>query len=172
MKEEKNHCGLFCGSGENRRQDFFFPFSLVHHSSFFFFEPATPRFSSSHDDEELVLPLYLLWLLAFRLSKLASIPYRFKGSSGANMAAQAVHHHRSTTKSSNKPYKSRHASKGSVKDKEKGAQWSLALNDSYGCEKDPSNDIQAKWSGALAGPLTSNSSPSSTGETRLARDSN
>lgn len=34
---------------------------------------------------------------------------------------QTVHHHRSTTKASNKPYKSRHASKGSVKDKEKGA---------------------------------------------------
>ncbi|OJK00801.1 hypothetical protein ASPACDRAFT_117305 [Aspergillus aculeatus ATCC 16872] len=34
---------------------------------------------------------------------------------------QAVqHHHRSTTKSSNKPYKTRHASKSALKDKEKG----------------------------------------------------
>lgn len=30
------------------------------------------------------------------------------------------HHHRSTTKSSNKPYKSRHASKSALKDKAKG----------------------------------------------------
>ncbi|KAL5362518.1 hypothetical protein BJX96DRAFT_154093 [Aspergillus floccosus] len=33
---------------------------------------------------------------------------------------QTVHHHRSTTKTSHKPYKSRHASKSSIKDKEKG----------------------------------------------------
>lgn len=52
---------------------------------------------------------------------LASLPYRFKGSSGANMApTQTVHHHRSTTKTSHKPYKTKHASKSSLKDKEKG----------------------------------------------------
>ncbi|KAL4893157.1 hypothetical protein BDV59DRAFT_32697 [Aspergillus ambiguus] len=33
---------------------------------------------------------------------------------------QTVHHHRSTTKTSHKAYKSRHASKSSIKDKEKG----------------------------------------------------
>lgn len=36
------------------------------------------------------------------------------------MATQ-VHHHRSTTKASNKPYKSKHASKSALKDQDKGA---------------------------------------------------
>jgi hypothetical protein len=51
---------------------------------------------------------------------LDSLPFRFKGSN-ANMApAQTVHHHRSTTKVSHKPYKSKHASKGALKDLAKG----------------------------------------------------
>lgn len=51
---------------------------------------------------------------------LDSLPFRFKGSQ-ANMApAQSVHHHRSTTKVSHKPYKSKHASKSALKDKAKG----------------------------------------------------
>lgn len=55
------------------------------------------------------------------LFKLDSIPFRFKGSCGATMApTQTVHHHRSTTKTSHKSFKSRHASKSSLKDKAKG----------------------------------------------------
>lgn len=36
------------------------------------------------------------------------------------MAPITQHHHRSTTKSANKAYKPRHASKGTLKDREKG----------------------------------------------------
>lgn len=66
---------------------------------------------------------------------------------------QAVHHHRSTTKASNKPYKSRHASKSSVKDKEKGAPVVPCSFQGFVV----SNSVQAKLSGVPARPLTSNS---------------
>jgi pre-rRNA-processing protein TSR1 len=39
--------------------------------------------------------------------------------------AQTVHHHRSTTKVSHKPYKSKHASKSALKDKAKGMIFEL-----------------------------------------------
>lgn len=54
------------------------------------------------------------------------LPYRFKAGSNtgnvANMSisAQPGHHHRSTTKADHKPFKSKHASKGALKDAAKG----------------------------------------------------
>lgn len=54
----------------------------------------------------------------------ASIPFRFKagGSSSDKMAPVVAqsHHHRSTTKLNKKNFKSRHASKGSLKELSKG----------------------------------------------------
>lgn len=51
--------------------------------------------------------------------KVASIPFRFK--SGGNMAPiTGSHHHRSTTKQSQKSFKSRHATKGALKEQSKG----------------------------------------------------
>jgi pre-rRNA-processing protein TSR1 len=54
---------------------------------------------------------------------LESLPFRFKGSGGANMApiSTGQHHHRSTTKVSHKSFKAGHASKRALKDKAKGA---------------------------------------------------
>ncbi|TVY80311.1 Ribosome biogenesis protein tsr1, partial [Lachnellula suecica] len=52
----------------------------------------------------------------------ASIPFRFKaGGNGTSMPSSvASHSHRSTTKSSHKPFKSRKASKGALKEIQKG----------------------------------------------------
>lgn len=55
--------------------------------------------------------------------KVASIPFRFKaGGSGTTMAPISAqsHHHRSTTKLNKKNFKSRHATKGSLKELSKG----------------------------------------------------
>jgi pre-rRNA-processing protein TSR1 len=51
----------------------------------------------------------------------SSIPFRFKagGSGTSNMSAPG-HHHRSTTKQSKKGFKSRHATKSSLKEQSKG----------------------------------------------------
>ncbi|KAK5116375.1 hypothetical protein LTR62_007922 [Meristemomyces frigidus] len=57
------------------------------------------------------------------LAKLAtnSIPFRFKaGGNGNNMVPTTDHHHRSTTKSSNKPFKTKHATKSALKERSKG----------------------------------------------------
>jgi pre-rRNA-processing protein TSR1 len=43
------------------------------------------------------------------------------------MAPTQVHHHRSTTKASNKPFKTKHASKSALKEKEKGKEKFLPL---------------------------------------------
>lgn len=51
--------------------------------------------------------------------KVTSIPYRFK-SGGTTVTAMEGHHHRSTTKVPHKPFKSKFASKGSIKDLSKG----------------------------------------------------
>lgn len=59
---------------------------------------------------------------------MASIPFRFKaggtgtGTGTGNMApvVSHSHHHRSTTKQSKKNFKSRHASKGALKELSKG----------------------------------------------------
>ena len=53
--------------------------------------------------------------------KVASIPFRFKagGSSSGTMAPEN-HHHRSTTKQNKKTFKSRHATKSSLKELSKG----------------------------------------------------
>ena len=50
--------------------------------------------------------------------KLASIPFRFKA--GGGMAPTTEHHHRSTTKISHKPFKSRHATKNLIRNLAKG----------------------------------------------------
>jgi hypothetical protein len=57
------------------------------------------------------------------IDTLASLPFRFKGSGGANMApiSTGQHHHRSTTKVSHKSFKTGHATKRALKDKAKGA---------------------------------------------------
>lgn len=49
------------------------------------------------------------------------LPYRFKaGGNGSNMAPNDQHHHRSTTKASHKPFKSKHLTKGAIKERNKG----------------------------------------------------
>lgn len=51
--------------------------------------------------------------------KVASLPFRFKA--GGNMAPiVAQHHHRSTVKQAQKPFKSRHATKSALKEASKG----------------------------------------------------
>ena len=54
----------------------------------------------------------------------ATLPFRFKAGGNGPMApitsAQPAHHHRSTTKTANKPFKPRHASKSALKDRAKG----------------------------------------------------
>ena len=55
-----------------------------------------------------------------RLIKLASIPFRFKADGGTMASPAEPHRHRSTTKVSHKAFKSRHASKGAIKDQAKG----------------------------------------------------
>lgn len=62
----------------------------------------------------------------YYLATVASLPFRFKGSGGANMApiTQTVqHHHRSTTKTTHKPFKSGHATKRQLKDQSKGSSF-------------------------------------------------
>lgn len=50
-----------------------------------------------------------------------ALPYRFKAGGSGNMAPVAgQHHHRSTTKHAQKPFKSKHASKGALKELSKG----------------------------------------------------
>jgi pre-rRNA-processing protein TSR1 len=50
-----------------------------------------------------------------------ALPYRFKAGGSENMAPLATqHHHRSTTKQPQKSFKSRHASKGALKELSKG----------------------------------------------------
>lgn len=51
---------------------------------------------------------------------MASIPFRFKAGATANMAPMESHHHRSTTKKEKKGFKSRHATKGALKEQSKG----------------------------------------------------
>ena len=58
-------------------------------------------------------------------SSTMSLPFRFKaGSAGVssqtNTMSVGVHHHRSTTKTIQKPYKSRFTSKSALKDQVKG----------------------------------------------------
>ncbi|KAK5712713.1 ribosome biogenesis protein tsr1 [Elasticomyces elasticus] len=49
----------------------------------------------------------------------SAVPFRFKAGPSA-MTPVADHHHRSTTKSSNKSFKTRHATKSALKEKSKG----------------------------------------------------
>ena len=58
----------------------------------------------------------------YPLPNLMSIPFRFKAGGPQVMAPinPPVHHHRSTTKADNKPFKSRYATKSARKDQAKG----------------------------------------------------
>jgi hypothetical protein len=58
--------------------------------------------------------------IASVLSIVASIPYRFKAGGDGNMPSTVQHSHRSTTKASHKPFKSKKASKGALKEISKG----------------------------------------------------
>ncbi|KAK1083064.1 ribosome biogenesis protein tsr1, partial [Friedmanniomyces endolithicus] len=49
----------------------------------------------------------------------SAVPFRFKAGTTA-MTPSSDHHHRSTTKASNKPFKTRHASKSALKERSKG----------------------------------------------------
>jgi len=48
----------------------------------------------------------------------STVPFRFKAGTTA-MTPSSDHHHRSTTKASNKPFKTRHASKSALKERSK-----------------------------------------------------
>lgn len=112
---------------QNRRQAFFFLFAC---STVLFCFPPLPFGFVLRPPSNVALVYYpwsrlsviLLFTgldcLGFTLD---SLPFRFKGSGGANMAPTQTHHHRSTTKKANKSYKSRHASKGALKEQDKGA---------------------------------------------------
>ncbi|TKA56350.1 hypothetical protein B0A55_13332 [Friedmanniomyces simplex] len=50
----------------------------------------------------------------------STIPFRFKAGGSNAMTPIPDHHHRSTTKASNKPFKTRHASKSALKERSKG----------------------------------------------------
>jgi hypothetical protein len=54
------------------------------------------------------------------LTIVASIPYRFKAGGDSSMPSTVQHSHRSTTKASHKPFKSKKASKGALKEISKG----------------------------------------------------
>jgi len=49
-----------------------------------------------------------------------ALPFRFKAGGSENMAPLVQHHHRSTTKQPQKSFKSRHATKGALKELSKG----------------------------------------------------
>ncbi|KAG9976147.1 hypothetical protein KCU98_g10912, partial [Aureobasidium melanogenum] len=56
--------------------------------------------------------------------------------------APGEHHHRSTTKQSHKPYKSKHMSKGAIKDKNKGKVESVGFE--RGTRKTPHQQMMSK----------------------------
>lgn len=72
----------------------------------------------------------------------AAIPFRFKagGSGIAHMAPSIEHHHRSTTKVSNKSFKSKHATKSALKDRAKGKVERLER----GMRKTPHQQVMSK----------------------------
>nr|POE90630.1 ribosome biogenesis protein tsr1 [Quercus suber] len=71
-----------------------------------------------------------------------AIPFRFKAgpTSTASMASVAQHHHRSTTKSSNKSFKSRHSTKSALKELSKGKVEKLEK----GSRKTPQQHVMSK----------------------------
>lgn len=71
-----------------------------------------------------------------------TLPFRFKAGGGGSMASAAVpqHHHRSTTKVSNRPFKSRFASKSALKDRAKGKVEHLEK----GSRKTPHQQVMSK----------------------------
>lgn len=55
------------------------------------------------------------------MSNVASLPFRFKAGGDGKMSPAVVQHsHRPTTKVANKPFKSRHATKGALRNAAKG----------------------------------------------------
>lgn len=66
---------------------------------------------------------------SLRHSVKVALPYRFKAGGSGNMAPIATqHHHRSTTKQPQKAFKSRHASKGALKELSKGTTLPCAIS--------------------------------------------
>jgi hypothetical protein len=62
--------------------------------------------------------------LVHRDYNLASLAFRFKaGGDGTMPSSVASHSHRSTTKASHKPFKSRKATKGTLKEIQKGREF-------------------------------------------------
>ncbi|KAL1305140.1 hypothetical protein AAFC00_002065 [Neodothiora populina] len=59
------------------------------------------------------------------------------------MVSNEQHHHRSTTKSSHKPFKSKHLSKGALKEKSKGKVESLSFE--KGARKTPHQQVMSKF---------------------------
>lgn len=59
---------------------------------------------------------------------MASLPFRFKaGGNGTMPASVESHSHKSTTKVSHKPFKSRKATKGALKEIAKGSSVCVSL---------------------------------------------
>jgi pre-rRNA-processing protein TSR1 len=76
---------------------------------------------SSTQNFKFWLPIFTAESRSVPTLNLAStpLPFRFKAG-GTGMALPEPHHHRSTTKTSHKPFKSRHLTKSALKDKAKG----------------------------------------------------
>lgn len=73
-------------------------------------------------------------------AKLAAIPFRFKAGEAMAPLAEA-HHHRNTTKVSHKSFKSRHATKGLIKDLNKGK----VEHFQKGSRKTPHQQVMSKF---------------------------
>jgi pre-rRNA-processing protein TSR1 len=77
----------------------------------------------------------------------SSIPFRFKagGSGNGNMAPSVAqdHHHRSTTKQNKKGFKSRHATKSSLKEQSKGKVEAVGFE--RGSRKTPHQQVMSKF---------------------------
>jgi hypothetical protein len=95
------------------------------------------------------------------------LPFRFKaGGNGHNMAASAVHHHRNDTCKPNKPFKSKFASKGSLKDRDKGMKNYMYFRSFV------LSIVQVDSKREASGRLPTNKScPKSLDDTKLARSS-
>lgn len=79
----------------------------------------------------------------------------------------AQHHHRATTKTSQKSFKSKHASKSELRDKAKGTDLTVEQSTRL------TTQANSRKPNAAPGKLpTSNSCRNSTGGTRLGRSSN
>src|SRR5213078_3862272 len=86
--------------------------------------------------------------LLLRISNLATaaLPLRLKADGSSVMAhapsrTSEPHHHRATTKTSHKPFKSRHLTKSALKNAAKGK---ISLLEDKGKRKTPSQQVMSK----------------------------